>query len=121
MLGERRLLNSAHAGDWQQWAEATGRSLGPGTEAMHFNSSDMAISAALQGMGVAVGRTPIVNQHIASGGLVAPFGTDARGEGAYTHCSVVWWAARPCRCRHRMVSRCSDGRACPDGQVKYPI
>ncbi|WP_136066660.1 LysR family transcriptional regulator [Modicisalibacter radicis] len=83
VLKQRRLLNDAHADDWQRWAIAADHRLAPATREMRLDTSEMVMNAALRGMGVTIGRTPLVNDALLSGQLVAPFGTSAPGEGSY--------------------------------------
>lgn len=60
---------------WSWWFEAAGLSapVQPANE-VTFESSAMAIQAALDGVGVAVAQLPYVSDAIAAGRLVAPFG-----------------------------------------------
>ena len=48
-----------------------------------FDQSVMAIQAAVNGLGVALGRTSLVANELAGGRLVAPFDIVLRGEDAY--------------------------------------
>ncbi|MFC4734769.1 LysR family transcriptional regulator [Salipiger abyssi] len=82
-LRKRRLLNAAHPEDWEKWEREAGQNHASTEPSMRFDSSEMTLGAAAQGMGIAIGRTPLVNEHLASGRLVAPFGTGAFGEGSY--------------------------------------
>ncbi len=60
--------------DWQLWLTAAGL---PGALAtrrgLSFGESFMAIQAAIEGLGVALGRTRYVESDIACGRLVVPF------------------------------------------------
>jgi LysR family glycine cleavage system transcriptional activator len=60
--------------DWQLWLTAAGL---PGTLAtrrgLSFDQTFMAVQAAIDGRGVALGRTRLVEDDIAAGRLVAPF------------------------------------------------
>jgi LysR family glycine cleavage system transcriptional activator len=62
--------------DWQLWLTASGL---PGSIAtrrgMTFDQGFMAIQAAVEGLGVALGRFHLVETDIAAGRLVAPFDT----------------------------------------------
>lgn len=82
-LAHRRLLNGSHPDDWQRWAITANRRLAPAAKEMQLDTSEMVMNAALRGMGTTVGRTPLVNDALVSGQLVAPFGTSALGEGSY--------------------------------------
>ena len=73
-LRKESLLQVAHAPeDWPLWLGAAqvpmrGTTLGP-----RFDNYAMALQAALDGLGVAVGLRPYVEDDIAAGRLVAPF------------------------------------------------
>jgi DNA-binding transcriptional LysR family regulator len=59
--------------DWGLWLEAM--KLGDLRPAgvLHFSSYDQLISAAIAGQGVALGRVPLIDSHLKSRKLVAPF------------------------------------------------
>ncbi len=58
--------------DWGTWLTSFG--VGDITPAaLHFSLSDQIIQAAISGQGVALGMTPLINEHLRSGALVAPF------------------------------------------------
>lgn len=73
-LRKETLLQVAHAPeDWPLWLAAAGvpardQALGP-----RFDNYAMALQAALDGVGVAIGLRPYVQDDIAAGRLVAPF------------------------------------------------
>lgn len=73
-LRKESLLQVAHAPeDWPLWLRAAqvsmrGSALGP-----RFDNYAMALQAALDGLGVAIGLRPYVEDDIAAGRLVAPF------------------------------------------------
>jgi DNA-binding transcriptional LysR family regulator len=73
-LNTQDLLQVAHSPeDWPLWLEAAGvklrsKSLGP-----RFDNYAMALQAAVDGVGVAIGLRPYVEDDIAAGRLVAPF------------------------------------------------
>lgn len=48
-----------------------------------FDQSVLTLEAAVQGLGIAMGRTPIVDQKLASGVLVAPFSERLQSSGGY--------------------------------------
>jgi LysR family glycine cleavage system transcriptional activator len=56
--------------DWEMWASATGRAMPDPAKGFRFDTIHMAFQAACQGLGVAIGRKPLVNQELASGNLV---------------------------------------------------
>jgi len=60
--------------DWQLWLTAAGLPVSLATRrGMSFDQSFMAIQAAVEGLGIALGRTPLVQADIAAGRLVVPF------------------------------------------------
>ena len=60
--------------DWQLWLTAAGLPAALATRrGLSFDQSFMAIQAAIDGLGVALGRTRFVEADVAAGRLVAPF------------------------------------------------
>jgi LysR family glycine cleavage system transcriptional activator len=60
--------------DWQLWLTAAGLPLSIATRrGLTFDQGFMAVQAAMEGLGVALGRTHLVEADIAAGRLVAPF------------------------------------------------
>jgi LysR family transcriptional regulator, glycine cleavage system transcriptional activator len=72
-LGRMTLLSSVARGrDWENWLAAAGY---PGLQPHHsisFENSILAYQAALEGIGVAIGRRFLIADDLASGRLVAP-------------------------------------------------
>jgi LysR family transcriptional regulator, glycine cleavage system transcriptional activator len=61
------------AGDWHVWLEANDvRGVQPDS-GLQFESYDVALSSAVQGMGIALGQQPYVEREFASGTLVEVF------------------------------------------------
>lgn len=56
--------------DWAAWAAATGRPALDPNKGLQFDTIQMAFEAARQGLGVAIGRKPLVNAELAAGSLV---------------------------------------------------
>jgi LysR family glycine cleavage system transcriptional activator len=56
--------------DWAVWATETGRAAPDTAKGLRFDTIHMAFQAACQGLGVAIGRKPLVNAELASGSLV---------------------------------------------------
>lgn len=79
-LAAHRLLHQRPCGDgsdapgWHDWARQSGIALPQPLQDQHFDGAETAISAAMAGLGVALGRRPLVDAALAAGGLVAPFG-----------------------------------------------
>jgi LysR family glycine cleavage system transcriptional activator len=85
------LLRVAHAAnEWPQWFKATGvsklRAAGP-----EFEYYGQALQAATDGLGVAIGISPYVDDDVKAGRLVAPFAlTVSKGE----HWYLIWRDSR---------------------------
>lgn len=78
------LENLARPDEWPIWSSAAGGSGLPGPVAMSFSSSDTVYQAAIEGMGVAIGRTVFIEQALEDGQLVLASDVVARtGQGYY--------------------------------------
>ena len=60
--------------DWPAWFRAVGVNFVP-EHGAHFSNADHAIDAAVAGLGVALGRRPMIIKDVLEGRLVAPFKT----------------------------------------------
>jgi len=69
--------------DWETWLNAAGISNYDHRHDVHFDQSVMAVRAAVSGLGIALGRTPLVADEIATGRLVAPFTLKVPSASAY--------------------------------------
>ncbi len=69
--------------DWETWLAAAGARDVDATRGPMFSHGDLVVQAALDGQGVALGRTPLVEDDLASGRLVKPFALSLAGEWAY--------------------------------------
>ena len=56
--------------DWVVWANETGRPAPDPAKGLRFDTIHMAFQAACQGLGVVIGRKPLVDAELASGSLV---------------------------------------------------
>ena len=79
----RILSNTTVAGEWDHWCAARG--LEPPDEAARYNleTYELTIQAARDGLGLALGRKPLIDPLIASGDLVAPFDVENAGNASY--------------------------------------
>lgn len=68
---------------WNYWLEQNGVAAVVHPTFRHFGQSNMVIQAALEGRGVALGRTLLVVDDLKSGKLVAPFGSPIRSPYQY--------------------------------------
>ena len=59
--------------DWGLWLHALGLAELRPAGVLHFSSYDQLISAAIAGQGVALGRVPLIESHLKSRTLIAPF------------------------------------------------
>lgn len=62
------------AEDWTRWYDVTGAPIVPLPHRMTFTSADMAYSAALDGVGIVLGRRGFFESDLQKGLLVQPFG-----------------------------------------------
>ncbi|CEJ14336.1 Glycine cleavage system transcriptional activator [bacterium YEK0313] len=62
------------AEDWAEWARKTGRALGDGPAGLSFDTLLLGYDAASRGLGVALGRLPLIDAELAAGTLVALWG-----------------------------------------------
>ena len=79
----RLLVNDTAGTEWEGWAKA--HRLKPpslrGATVLH--ASDQVLGAALEGLGLAIGRRPLVDRWLDEGRLIAPFGAADRSGAAY--------------------------------------
>src|SRR5271169_1341038 len=59
--------------NWGQWFAAIGMAQTAGAGALRFNQFDLLVHAAIDGQGVALGRSPLVDRLLEQRKLVAPF------------------------------------------------
>ncbi|PSW19988.1 transcriptional regulator [Photobacterium sanctipauli] len=73
--------------DWQLWLQQHHSEQVSATNNQHFATLDLAVSASIQGFGIAVGDITLAEQDILSGRLVLPLpSTVASGKGYYLLC-----------------------------------
>ena len=68
---------------WHLWAEEVGVPLPNPKDIRKFGQANMVVQAAIQGVGVAMGRSPLVSDAIQDGRLVCPLPMPARSRNAY--------------------------------------
>lgn len=74
---------NGHAPTWSFWAKATGQTLPQPRRTRRFGQSNMVVQAAVKGLGVALGREPLVMDALKDGSLCRPFGQSAESEFSY--------------------------------------
>ncbi len=87
-LRKEVLLQVAHSlEDWPLWLQAAGLKLRPEKRGPRFDTYALALQAALDGLGVAIGLRPYVADDLAARRLVAPFTlTVPKGKAWYLIC-----------------------------------
>jgi LysR family glycine cleavage system transcriptional activator len=78
------LETSAMADDWDRWSASTGSFSLAQARRITFTSADLTFSAALDGLGVVLGRCGVIENELHKGNLVAPIeGAFDVGDGFY--------------------------------------
>lgn len=87
-----------YAEDWDAWLAHAGVTGIDTTAGASFDQSIMAIRAAIEGKGVLLGRSALVERELSAGLLVAPFKERLQSSGAY------WFLASPQKAKTPKVS-----------------
>lgn len=82
-LARHTLLHDEMRQDWRMWLLAAGVKGVDPTRGPAFNNSAMCVQAAIDGEGVALGRSALVAADVAAGRLVRPFAVNLPTEFAY--------------------------------------
>lgn len=82
LVDDIRPVSGKHPG-WHTWLHAAGESVELFTKTRRFGQSNMVIQAAVEGMGIALGRDPLVQDDLASGALIAPFSLTVESDFGY--------------------------------------
>ncbi|MCU5782018.1 LysR family transcriptional regulator [Alcanivorax balearicus MACL04] len=80
---------SGSAGNWEEWLERLGVADAPAPARLRFSHYGVALSAAIDGLGVALARSPMIDAELHSGRLVPAF-TDAPAVLASHVYSLTW-------------------------------
>lgn len=79
----RTFFHSSYHDDWPVWLEAADFEMTDFAGEAIFNIQLTSLQAAIDGVGIAIGRTPLVDSDLASGTLVAPFELRLETKSAY--------------------------------------
>lgn len=83
-LSEKTLLHpTSDRRDWLLWLKAAGKEALPSRKAQHFDTLDLAMSAALQGFGIAIGDLCLLEEDIQAQRIVTPFALSVVSGAAY--------------------------------------
>ena len=82
-LAHHTLLHDDLPEDWDTWLEAAGVGTVKARRELGFNHSEMVLQAAIDGLGVALGRSVLVADDLATGRLVKPFDLELPTQSAY--------------------------------------
>ncbi len=73
LLVDENLHHGASSPTWEYWARQCNLTLPPDLRTRRFGQSNMVVQAAIEGLGVALGREPLVIDALCDGRLVRPF------------------------------------------------
>ena len=82
-----RLDDGSTMTNWDFWAREVGETLPKFPRSRTLGQANLVIQAAIDGLGVAMGRSPLVGDAIAAGQLVQPFEKSAHAQYSYW---LVW-------------------------------
>lgn len=84
VLADKTLLHPTQdRRDWRLWLAEAGYGSLPGAKAQHFDTLDLAMTAALQGYGIAMGDLCLVEYDLQTRRLIAPFPLSIQSGAAY--------------------------------------
>lgn len=89
------LYVASYRDEWQTWLTAAGAPDVKAARTITFDMSMMALQAAMDGMGVALGREPMVDADLKAGRLVAPMNISLRSDAGYYVVMAPESAERP--------------------------
>ena len=72
----RLITNGYHTAEWEEWARARGFKLAKQQKSLILDSQEQGLEAAERGLGIAMGRRPLVDERIKAGSLISPFGQE---------------------------------------------
>jgi LysR family transcriptional regulator, glycine cleavage system transcriptional activator len=88
---------------WSTWLPRLGVNGSPAPRLLRFNQFGPALSAAIDGLGIALGRSPMVDAELAAGRLVRPFAKRVVSKASNVF-ALVWRDARAAREDQRIAA-----------------
>ncbi|MGI9452683.1 MAG: transcriptional regulator GcvA [Geminicoccaceae bacterium] len=83
-LAHHTILHALDGADeWQVWLRAAGVEGLEIDKGLRFDTGELALKAAASGLGIAIGRLPLINDELAAGRLVEPFELEIDEQWAY--------------------------------------
>lgn len=79
----RPIVNAAHREEWREWAQARGLEPPSLENALALEGAEQILQAAAEGLGLGIGRRPLVDRWLEDGRLAAPFGSADESGCAY--------------------------------------
>lgn len=79
----RTYFYSMYQDDWPKWLEAAGMAHAEFHGESVFHLQLTSLSAAVEGVGIAIGRTPLIDRDLARGQLVEPFDVRVNSSSSY--------------------------------------
>lgn len=89
LAASRLIINASFPDEWHEWARARGFELPETKGAVVLDSMAQALHVAENGHGIAMGRRPVVDDWLARGAVVAPFGAAGPTGAAYYLCRTA--------------------------------
>ena len=89
------LLEADDTLDWRAWFKAAGCAWRPGRRMVEFDTTQMAVQAAMEGLGVALGPPEYFAEELESGRLIQPFDIYIETDDAYHLVSPTGRAEEP--------------------------
>ncbi len=83
LIEETFMIVASESDDWRRWFAGMGVLPSPRRNCVIFDSYALALEAAIEGQGVAIGRLPLVIDEMDAGRLVVPFSAAVEGVKAW--------------------------------------
>jgi DNA-binding transcriptional LysR family regulator len=121
LLGKATLIHvNAASEDWQTWLETTGVEGVDASDGLHVDTIQLAFEAASMGLGVALGRRPLVDRDLVSGALVEAASSTIASSTAYWLVSAEDAQRRPELLDFRQWMLAEAGQSPCDSSVGAP-